>query len=124
MPTTALPKSASPEEANDWTDAELVGAVAAYLQMLKCELEGAAYIKSAVNRILRAGPLSKRKKGAIEFRMQNISATLYDLRLPYIQGYLPAKNVVSGVKERITEHCAWPGLTIFGLMAPRPTARY
>jgi hypothetical protein len=33
--------------------------------------------------------------------MQNISATLYDLRLPYIRGYLPAKNVGSGVKSRI-----------------------
>ena len=33
--------------------------------------------------------------------MQNISATLYDLRVPHIVGYLPAKNVGNAVKERI-----------------------
>ena len=98
----ALPSSSSVlEEVHDWTDDELFAAVTAYLQMLTCELEGVAYVKSAVNRSLRAGPLAARKKGAIEFRMQNISATLYDLRLPYIRGYLPAKNVGSGVKSRI-----------------------
>lgn len=87
---------------SDWTDEELSAAVAAYMTMLRCELAGMPYVKSKVNTALRAGPLSARTKGSIEFRMQNISATLYHLRLPHIAGYLPAKNVGTGVKDRIS----------------------
>lgn len=99
-----LPESQSalaPKTSGDWTDAELSAAVAAYLDMLRCELDGRPYVKSDVNKSLRDGPLAARTKASIEFRMQNISATLYDLRLPHILGYLPAKNVGSGVKDRI-----------------------
>jgi 5-methylcytosine-specific restriction protein A len=85
----------------DWTDEELSAAVRAYLNMLRHELAGQSYVKSAINRSLREGPLHSRTKASIEFRMQNISATLYDLKAPFITGYLPAKNVGKGVKDRI-----------------------
>ena len=68
--------------AGDWTDSELHAAVAAYLQMLRFELNATPYIKAEINRNLREGPLSSRTAASIEFRMQNISATLYDLKLP------------------------------------------
>ncbi len=84
-----------------WSDVELTAAVAAYLNMLRKELAGAPYNKAQENRALRDGLLNARKESAIEFRMQNISATLFDMRMPRILGYLPAKNVGSRVKERI-----------------------
>lgn len=61
-----------------WTDDELTYAIDAYLDMLRAELNGESYSKAQVNRDLRAGPLANRTKGSIEFRMQNISAALYN----------------------------------------------
>lgn len=69
--------------------------------MLRHELDGTPYVKSDVNLALREGPLHGRTKASIEFRMQNISAALYDLRMPRIAGYLPANNVGNSVKQRI-----------------------
>lgn len=84
-----------------WTDEELTSAIQAYLAMLRNELDGQSYSKAAVNRQLRAGPLPTRTKGSIEFRMQNISAALYEMKMPWIAGYLPAKNIGSTVKEKM-----------------------
>jgi len=84
-----------------WTDEELTSAIQAYLDMLRAELNGQPYSKAEVNRQLRMGLLSSRTKGSIEFRMQNISAALYELRMPWIAGYLPARNIGSVVKEKM-----------------------
>jgi 5-methylcytosine-specific restriction protein A len=35
--------------------------------------------------------------------MQNISAALFELKMPWISGYLPARNVGSSVKEKLIE---------------------
>jgi 5-methylcytosine-specific restriction protein A len=86
-----------------WTDRELTSAIQAYLDMLRAELNGEPYSKAEVNRQLRAGPLATRTKGSIEFRRQNISAALYELKMPWIAGYLPAKNIGSAVKEKMVE---------------------
>lgn len=106
--------------AGDWTDLELEAAVSAYLQMLRFELNGTPFNKAEINRSLREGPLASRTKASIEFRMQNISATLYDLKLPHISGYLPARNVGSGVKARIKTVLDRAGIA--DLTAYRPTA--
>lgn len=90
-----------PENSKEWSDAELKAAIDAYLEMLFLESHGKPYSKTEVNRTLRAGPLSGRSKASIEYRMQNISASLEELCLPRIAGYLPAKNVGEGVKDRI-----------------------
>lgn len=89
------------ENATDWSDAELTSAAQAYLKMLYAELDGQSYNKAAVNRQLRDGPLATRTKGSIEFRMQNISAALYEMKMPWIAGYLPARNIGSSVKEKL-----------------------
>jgi len=80
-----------------------MSAVQAYLGMLHAELKGEAYNKAEVNRQLRDGPLVGRTKASVEFRMQNISAALYELKMPYIAGYLPARNIGSAVKEKLVE---------------------
>lgn len=115
------PKSSSkslPQVSGDWTDLELSAAVAAYLDMLRCELEGRPYVKAAVNKSLREGALATRTSASIEFRMQNISATLFDLRVPHIIGYLPAKNVGSGVKDRIKAMLSSHDITSFSAYVP------
>ncbi len=87
--------------ASSWSDQELAAVVESYMWMLRQELAGTVYVKSAVNQALREGVLSNRTKGSIEFRMQNISAALHDLKVPYIPGYLPAKNVGTNVMEKL-----------------------
>jgi len=86
-----------------WNDDELMSSVQAYLGMLRLELKGELYSKAEVNRQLRDGPLAGRTKASVEFRMQNISAALYELKMPHIAGYLPARNIGSAVKEKMVE---------------------
>jgi 5-methylcytosine-specific restriction protein A len=92
-----------PESKSSWSKEELTSAVRAYLEMLRLELQGRSYNKAQVNRALREGPLAGRTKASVEFRMQNISAALYELKMPYIAGYLPARNIGSAVKEKMVE---------------------
>lgn len=88
-------------EDDKWNDAELEAAVRGYAEMLSAEKSGRPYNKAEMNKQLRDGPLATRSKGSVEYRMQNISAVLDELGLPWIQGYKPAKNVGSaGVKIR------------------------
>lgn len=84
-----------------WTDEEFTSVIQAYLTMLRAELNGESYSKAEYNRRLREGPLAGRTKGSIEFRMQNISAVLYELKMPWIAGYLPAKHIGSATKEKM-----------------------
>ena len=86
---------------SDWSDSELKEVVKAYFWMLDCEKKGKHYNKSAANKSLREGVLSKRTRGSVEYRMENISATLAELCLPWIEGYKPHGNVGSKVKKRI-----------------------
>lgn len=99
MPT--IQPEASAYVPSGWTDAELTSAVLGYLGMLNDELAGRKYSKATVNRQLREGPLSGRTKASVEFRMQNISAALYELKMPHLSGYLPARNIGSAVKDKI-----------------------
>jgi len=116
-----MSESNSPSAATDaWSDTELTIAIKAYLRMLHAELNGVVYNKAAVNRELREGPLANRTKGSIEFRMQNISAALHELKMPYITGYLPARNIGSTVKQKMIALLSMQGLE--SLEAYVPTA--
>ncbi len=88
-------------QGKDWSNSELAAAIDAYLWMLAQESQGKPYSKAEVNRQLRNEALANRSKSSIEYRMQNISAALEELCLPRIAGYLPAKNIGAGVKDRI-----------------------
>lgn len=103
-----------------WSDAELAATIKAYLRMLHAELNGASYNKAAENRELRAGPLANRTKASIEFRMQNISAALYELKMPYIAGYLPARNIGSAVKEKMVALLSIEGIESLEAYVPTP----
>ncbi len=75
---------------NIWQDEELELIVADYFDMLQRELEGQPFNKAEHRRMLEAQ--LGRSKGSIEYKHQNISAVMEILGLPFIGGYLPARN--------------------------------
>ncbi len=98
------------KDKTDWSDAELAAAVEAYLTMLAWEKNGQPFNKALENRLLREGPVAGRAKGSIEFRMQNISTVLVRMGWDRIEGYKPAKNVGTGVEQRIRQALAAQGV--------------
>ena len=72
----------------DWSQQEVEAIVADYFAMWEQELRGEKYNKAAHNLLLRKF-LSKRSHGSVEKKHQNISAVLWHLRCPYIDGYKP-----------------------------------
>lgn len=83
-----------------WTDAELKKSIISYFEMLNYEKKKTPYIKREVNRKLQK-KLPGRTDKSIEYRWQNISSVLSDNKISFINGYKPARNVGSNVKERI-----------------------
>lgn len=84
---------------NLWTEIELLHAVEAYLQMLRCEKKQIPFVKTEINRQLQEK--INRSKGSIEKRFQNISYVLNEHGLPYVSGYVPLKNIGFSNKEKI-----------------------
>lgn len=84
-----------------WTDTELDASVRAYLDMLRMDLDGTPFKKSHVIRALRGAELSGRSKGSAEYRMQNISALVFEMGIPFVRGYPPAMQVGTSMRERI-----------------------
>lgn len=87
----------------DWLECELV--VQDYLAMLNRELRGDPYNKAAHRRALEPR-LNNRRRPAIEYKHQNISAVLLELGLPYIPGYKPAFNYQRQLKQVVLAHFA------------------
>ncbi len=83
----------------EWSDAELSASVDAYREMARLEASGVSYSKKQVYRDL-AGRFGRADK-AFEYRMQNISAVLDEMGMPWIQGLKPATNVGARVKPRL-----------------------
>lgn len=110
-PLPAINSELVPETDNNWTDEELRAAVDAYSWMLRQEIGGQPYEKSTVNHSLRDGALRNRSKGSVEYRMQNISAVLLELGLPWINGYKPSGHVGDRVTALITEYLEEFGIT-------------
>src|SRR6185437_15194624 len=79
------------ERGQPWTPYEVDLIVADYFEMLRAELSGESFSKSAHNQDLRP-KLNHRSKSSVEYKHQNISAVLIGMGLPYIDGYKPAKN--------------------------------
>lgn len=98
------------KDKTDWNDAELAAAVEAYLKMLAWEKSNQPFNKALENRLLREGPIAGRAKGSVEFRMLNISTVLIRMGLEPIKGFKPAKNVGSGVEQRIRQALAAQGV--------------
>jgi hypothetical protein len=92
--------------AEDWSREEVEALVADYLDMLLGERRGEEVNKAEHNRNLR-NILTKRNKGSVEFKHQNVSAVLQELGYPWIEGYKPRSNyqdlLFEVVQDRLTE---------------------
>lgn len=80
------------KDPTDWSVQEVELAVVDYFEMLRAELAGEEFNKSAHNEALRE-KLNNRSKGSVELKHQNISAVLYELGLHFIVGYKPRGNL-------------------------------
>ena len=72
----------------DWSQAEVEAIVADYFVMWEKDFRGEKYNKAEHNRLLRK-IIPMRSRGSIEKKHQNISAVLWHLGYPYIEGYKP-----------------------------------
>ena len=75
----------------DWSPQEVRATVLDYMAMLKFELAGQSYNKTAHRRALLQ-QLGGRSDGAVEMKHQNISAVLRDMGHFWISGYKPRSN--------------------------------
>jgi hypothetical protein len=75
----------------DWSQTEVEFIVADYFVMWEKELRRVDYNKAEHRRHLRK-ILTTRSEGSIEKKHQNISAVLWHLGCPYIDGYKPLPN--------------------------------
>lgn len=107
-----------PTETQLWSDAELVSAVDAYLGMLSHQIAGKHINKAAIMRQLQGGALQRRSASSISRRMSNISAVLYELKMPQVQGYAPLANVGSAVKLKVIDLLQQGGLAQLVPYAP------
>ena len=85
-----------------WSREEVEAAVADYLEMLWMERSGVPYNKAEHNCKLQQ-MLSRRSKGSIERKHQNISAVLIEFGYPYIDGYKPLGNYQELLREVVGE---------------------
>ncbi|WP_197373241.1 DUF3883 domain-containing protein [Mycolicibacterium baixiangningiae] len=83
-----------------WSEAENAATVASYLSMLKLELAGKPYTKTAENERLRMH-LHNRTKGAVELKYQNVSAVLLEHGWRPINGYKPMRNVQASLRTEV-----------------------
>ncbi len=77
----------------DWTTQEIRPLLRAYFEMLAKERAGVPYRKADYLREVSAEIQGRRTKGAIEFKMENVSAVLARSGADWITGYKPAKHL-------------------------------
>lgn len=85
-----------------WSDSEVRATVQDYFQMLRLELLGQKYNKTA-HRDALLKKLNGRSGGAVERKHQNISAVLLELGVMPIKGYKPLSNYQSRLYEVVAE---------------------
>ncbi len=74
-----------------WTESEIRSTVKAYFKLLDAQVAGNATNKAEIYRRL-AAKHPRRNPKAFQLKFQNISAILYEERLPYADGLLPRSN--------------------------------
>ena len=89
-------------ESENWSRAEVEAIVADYFAMWEKELLGIEFNKAEHNRILRV-LVPSRSRGSVEKKHQNISAILWHLGYPYIDGYKPLPRYQALLRTVIEE---------------------
>ncbi len=84
----------------NWSLPEVRATVIDYMAMLRLELAGQTYNKTAHREALLTR-LDGRSNGAVEMKHQNISAVLRDMGLFWIPGYKPRSNYQTILAEEV-----------------------
>jgi hypothetical protein len=96
--------AASDPTGTDWSEHENDLIVADHFEMLRSELAGEPYVKAQHNEELQR--LTRRSRGSIERKYQNISAVLQKLGLPWVFGYKPLPNyqnaLIAGIERYLS----------------------
>lgn len=106
-----------------WTAQEIEIITAAYAVMLRQELDGIKFNKSATRREV-VKLLDGRSEGSYELKMMNISAACKDAGLPFINGYKPLPAYQAALKPAIIQHCKEKGITRFTADVAAACTRY
>jgi hypothetical protein len=90
------------KEGTDWTAGEVAVLVGSYFLMLAEERAGRDYNKSEYRRGVIAA--IGRKPGSIERKLQNVSAVLDELGVPWIQGHKPLPHYQDALVDVVEQH--------------------
>lgn len=90
------------KEGTDWTADEIAVLVGSYFLMLSEEQAGRDYNKSEYRRSVIAA--IGRRPGSIERKLQNVSAVLDELGVPWIQGYKPLPHYQDALVAVVEQH--------------------
>jgi hypothetical protein len=90
------------KEGTDWTADEVAVLVGSYFLMLAEERAGRDYNKSEYRRGVIAA--IGRKPGSIERKLQNVSAVLDEIGVPWIQGYKPLPHYQDALVAVVEQH--------------------
>lgn len=94
-------KGSSKSGKRDWTYEELEASVDTYMAIYDLDSTNQKYVKKDFYTEL--SEKIGRSYKSCEYRMQNISAVLDKLGMPWIEGLKPAKNVGTGVAAKLEE---------------------
>jgi len=92
-----------------WTETEINSAIIAYFELLEAQKSNAKTNKAEIYRALnKKHPIRSPK--SFEFKFQNISAVLYEQKLPFADGLRPKANYQAALKEHILAYLDKAGL--------------
>ena len=74
-----------------WSEKEITAAIGAYFQLMQAQQKGEPVNKASIYRQLSAAHPDRSEK-SFEYKFQNISAVLYEQKLPYADGLRPTAN--------------------------------
>ncbi|RLA41010.1 MAG: hypothetical protein DRQ64_03350 [Gammaproteobacteria bacterium] len=86
-----------------WSDREIEAAVSAYFELLSDQVEVRPTNKAAIYRNLSAVHPARTAK-AFEFKFQNISAVLYEEKLPFADGLRPKARYQAALKTTVLNY--------------------
>jgi len=86
-----------------WSDKDIEATIAAYFELLNAQVAGEPTNKAAIYRKLSAAHPARTVK-AFEYKFQNISAILYEEKLPYADGLRPMAKYQAVLKVAVLNY--------------------
>ena len=94
----------------DWNRREIEAVVDAYFWMLGQQIAGSSFVKKAVVRNLRFGPLADRSESSVNRKLSNVSGIMELIEAPLVRGFGPSAHFQAALKEHVMSVAARRGL--------------